>query len=162
MEYGLSEEEVKTNIKFLSDRGANIKYGLIKEGFMRLACYAHIIHNLVSYMLDEPNVHEIVLKCSKLSSYFKNSGLNTQMPTSLKRHVPTRWNSVFTMLEAIIENYQQVYDLLLTKQRLMNEVRRRINHQPDNDLTDLCSALNLEELIQIRDFLKPFKVRFNH
>lgn len=85
MEYDLSEAEVKENVLFLSDRGANIKYGLNNAGFIRLTCYAHIIHNLVSYMLDEPRL-EIIKRCSSLSSYMKNSGMNKHLKISLKPH----------------------------------------------------------------------------
>lgn len=52
--YDLTEHEVKEHVRFLSDRGPDIKYGLKNYGFKRITCYAHIIHNLVSKMLTEP------------------------------------------------------------------------------------------------------------
>lgn len=42
MEYGLSETDVLVYVTFLSDRGANIKYGLINAGYRRLTCYAQL------------------------------------------------------------------------------------------------------------------------
>lgn len=103
LEYGSSEAEVKEHVLFLSDRGPNIKYGLNNAGFIRLTCYAHIIHNLVSYMFDEPRVMAIIKQCSSLLSYVKNSGMNEDLKTSLKPHTAIRWNSVFLMIDAIIK-----------------------------------------------------------
>lgn len=92
--YGFNEDDVKKYVVFISDRGSNIKYGLIRNGFERLTCYPHIIHNLVSYMLTEARVKLIISQASELSAYMKNSGLNMLLKTTLKRSVSTRWNSV--------------------------------------------------------------------
>lgn len=62
------------------------------------------------------------------------------------------------MMEAIILNYQEVYELLIMKQRLMNEARLRSYQQPDTSLSDLVMDINLVDLKEIRDFLQPFKV----
>lgn len=89
-EYSLSETEVKKHVTFVSDRGPDIKSGLLNNGFERVTCYAHIIHNLVSKMLSEKTVKDVVGKCSKLSTYVKNSGLNEGLPKSLKNYTSTR------------------------------------------------------------------------
>lgn len=159
MEYGFTENEVKEHFIFLSDRGPNIKYGLINAGFIRLTCYAHLIHNLVTHMLDHTRVKEMIKKCCALSSYIKNSGLNKKLNTSLKTFTATRWNSVFIMIDAIIKNYQDIYDLLIMKQRLRNESRIKYNQQPDNSISELVTVLNIAEMEIIRIFLEPFKVR---
>lgn len=125
---------------------------------MRLTCYAHLIHNLLSCMLDETEMKGIVEQSSKLSSYVKNAGLNSKLKTSLKRYTTTRWNSVYTMISAIIENYQPVYDLLVERQILRNESKLKQNKAPDNQITDLITVLNRTRLVEIRDFLQPFKV----
>lgn len=159
-EYGITEDEVLQHVTFLSDRGPNIKSGLANGGFSRLNCYAHLLHNLVSRMLTETKVTQIVAQTAKLSAYFKNSGLNTKLKTSLKLYTTTRWNSVFTMIDAIITEFNAAYELLVYKQRVVNEERLKRNKRPENSLTDMASVLNHEELIQIRDFLQPFKVSF--
>lgn len=128
---------------------------------MRLTCYAHLLHNLVTYMLDEPKVKEILKRCAKLAAYVKNSGLNTQLTTSIKGYTPTRWNSVYTMVDGIYKNYQQIYDVLIMKQRLVNEVRIKNKLSPDNVLSELILVLQQSELKDIRDLLEPFKVRFH-
>lgn len=143
---------------FLSDRGKNIKYGLLRNGFIRLSCYAHLIHNLVCYMLDDEYVKEIVNQAAKLSSYVKNSGLNKHLKTSLKRHTSTRWNSVYVMLKAISDNYRDVYELLVTKQRLLNEARWKNKQQTNNEISELITALEPEKMDELIKFLVPFKV----
>lgn len=158
MEYDLTSDEVKTKVKFVSDRGPDIKYGLIRNGYKRLTCYAHIIHNLVSKMLTEKRVHEIVEKCAKLSSYVKNTGLNKRLKTSLKRYTKTRWNSIFIMINCIIENFSEVYKLLTIKQRLRNEYRMNAKKSHDQEILNLINDLDKSDLEKIAEFLKPFKV----
>lgn len=157
--YGLSEEDIKKHVVFLSDRGSNIKYGLLNNGFKRLTCYAHIIHNLVTTMLKEEQVQSLVNKCTELCKYMKNGGLNNSLKKSLKIHTSTRWNSIFIMIDLIIEMYDDVYEVLLTKQRAQNEMRAGQRKQPDNSLTDILTSIDLDALIKLRDFLRPFKVR---
>lgn len=158
-EYGLSEGEIKRHVIFLSDRGPNVRYGLTKAGFIRLTCYAHMIHNLVSYMLDEKSVQVLIKQSTCLSSYVKNSGLNKELKMGLKLYTKTRWNSVYSMVDVIINNYQDLYELLISRQRLRNEARISCNQQPDNVISDLVTNINLTELTRLRDFLAPFKVR---
>lgn len=156
--YGLTEAEVKEKVVIVTDRGPNIKYGLIKAGFKRLTCYAHILHNLVCAMLEDPIAKKLVQKANELSAYVKNSGMNTKLQTSLKTYTKTRWNSVFIMINAIINNYEIVYDLLMEKQRIVNEEKIKRRKQPNNDISELITTLNRSELIEMRDFLEPFKV----
>lgn len=158
MEYGLNSTEVKQRVRFVSDRGPDIKYGLLRNGYKRITCYAHIIHNLVSKMLTETKMNEIILKCSQLSSYVKNTGLNKHLKISLKRYTSTRWNSVFLMIDSIITSFSEVYKMLTIKQRLRNESRINASKLPDQEILNLIGELNLSELNQIKNFLEPFKV----
>lgn len=158
-EYGLTNDEVKQNVIFVSDRGPDIKYGLIRNGFKRLTCYAHIIHNLVSKMLTEPSVMRVVEMCATLSSYVKNTGLNKYLSPSLKRYSKTRWNSIFIMIDAIIESNSEVYKLLTVKQRLRNEARINAYKQADQEILNMITNLNMTELNNIKEFLQPFKVQ---
>lgn len=109
-------------------------------------------------LFHEEKVTQIVGLTAKLSAYIKNAGLNSKLKTSLKVYTKTRWNSVFTMLDAIANQYQDIYDLLVYKQRIVNECRLKRSEQPENSILDFITALNLQELKDIRDFLKPFKV----
>lgn len=154
----MSRSDVLDYVIILSDRGPNIRYGLIKAGFIRLTCYAHIIHNLVTAMLQQSRVGNIIKLSSKLSAYMRNSGLNSKLRTSLKNYTCTRWNSVYIMIKEIIKNYQAVYDLLCKKQTSINEARLRQNMQPETTLLDLITDLSKTDLITLCEFLEPFKV----
>lgn len=156
--YGVTADEVKEHIVFISDRGPNIKYGLKNAGYIRLTCYAHIIHNLVCAMFKEPDVKAMIAQCSELTSYVKNQGMNRNFNPSLKLYTTTRWNSVCIMLDAIIKNYHGLYDLLSENQRLRNEERLKRRMQADNKLVELISVLDVCEMVKVRDFLLPFKV----
>ena len=157
--YGLREVEVKKHVVFLTDRGPNVKYGLIQVGFTRLNCYAHLIHNLVSCMLNWSGIKSMIQQCADLSSYVKSSGLNTKLKTSLKRHTTTRWNSTFIMIDAILTNFEDVYELLIIKQRLRNEARAKSYKPPDSEISDLITSINPTVLKSLRTFLEPFKVK---
>lgn len=157
-EYGIDEHEVKNKVVFVSDRGPNIKYGLINAGFMRLTCYCHIIHNLVSAMFAEPRVKDTIQDASSLSSYVKNSGMNVHLKNSLKRYTTTRWNSVFIMIDAIIESHNKLYDLLYEKQQIVNDEKIKQRKKTDNSIIDLLTKIKFENLIEIHKFLQPFKV----
>lgn len=158
-EYDLTSAEVKKHVIFVSDRGPDIKYGLINNGFKRLTCFAHFIHNLVSKMLTEANVKKIVDNCARVASFIKNTGLNKHLKSSLKRFTPTRWNSVYKMIDSIIENYGEIYKVLTARQRLRNEGRINSQKNPDEEILNLITALKKSELVSIKSFLEPFKVK---
>lgn len=145
--YDFNEDDVKKYVVFISDRGSNIKYCLIRNGFERLTCYPHIIHNLVSYMLTEPRVKLIISQASELSAYMKNSGLNMLLETTLKRAVSTRWNSVYIMLREILNNYENIVRVLNDKQTTVK-----------NNVLQLITWLKKQEVEQICSFLEPFKL----
>lgn len=111
-----------------------------------------MIHNLMSAMLEQANLKDIIKKCSQLATYVKNSGLNRKLKTLLKAFVPTRWNSVFIMIESIINNYRDVYDLMHEKQRILNDHNRNQNKKLEN-IMDYLTTLNMDELIRIKKFL---------
>lgn len=143
-EYGLTEQEVKENVYVISDRGPNIKSGLIKHGFKRMTCYAHLIHNLVGTMLEDTEVNEIIKKCSKLTAYMKNTGLNAQLKTSLKLWVSTRWNSVYMMIDSILVNYNDIHDILTKKQRVLDMYNRK-HSKPVVIIMELLTNLDVGE-----------------
>lgn len=85
MEYGFSEQDVKDHVVIVTDRHKTYKNGIVYAGITRITCYAHIIHNLLSHMLAEPSVKIVVANASALSSYMRNSGLNSKLKSSLKK-----------------------------------------------------------------------------
>lgn len=105
-------------------------------------------------MIKDNEVNAIKKNASDLSSYVKNCGLNKKLKTSLKIFTATRWNSIFIMLNAIIENYHTVHELLSEKQRVYNAKYNVFK----TDITEKITNLNLSQMIEIRNFFEQFKV----
>lgn len=150
-EYGLNADDVKKFITFVTDRGSNFRYGLIDAGFERLSCYDHLLHNMVSTMLKHETMVEIISNASKLTSYIKNSGLNSKLKPTLKLYTVTRWNSILIMLMAILINYDDIIQILNEKQRATKKT----------NLLDMITCLNRDILSAVCTFLKPFKEMSN-
>lgn len=145
-DYGFDKQDVQSHVKIVTDRHCTYKYGLTEAGITRITCYAHIIHNLVSKMLAEPLVTVVVENASRLSSYMRNTGLNSKLKTSLNKHTPTRWNSAFMMISQIISNYEKIVEVLIEKQQVV-----------DTDVLQLITCLQKSELNELQTFLQPFK-----
>lgn len=146
-EYGFSKEDVKQFVTFVTDRGSNFKYGLISAGFDRLNCYGHLIHNLSKSMLNGGKVKEIMRTAAKVAAIVKNSNINSQITKSIKTFSSTRWNGAYTMLESIVQNFDELYSLLFQRQR----------HNPKQKCFDLISSLDVNEMKAVCKFLKQFK-----
>lgn len=93
-------------------------------------------------MLAEPTVKIVVTNASQLSSYMRNSGLNSKLKSSLKKHTSTRWNSAYMMLREIISNYQEIVDVLNQKQRV---VKKNV------DVLKYITCLKMTELIELEE-----------
>lgn len=147
-EYGISASYAKDFITFVTDRGSNFKYGLTSAGYERLNCQAHLLHNLVSAMMQNDDMAEIIKNASKLTAYFKNQGLNTQLKTALKLYTSTRWNSIFIMLSEILNHFDDIVQILNERGRVLKK----------NNLLDLITCFDRDMLSAICAFLRPFKI----
>lgn len=104
---------------FVSDRGTNVKKAL--ELFGAISCFAHMVNNLVDTMLIE--ISDLVVAVKALAKYFKVTGLNAALDTTLKSYVPTRWNTVFYMIES--DNHRPATSLKRyweTRERLIESI----------------------------------------
>lgn len=169
--YGLSESQVKERVKVISDRGSNVKYGIMDQGIEQLHCYAHIINNIVGKMLEEHDVKQLVEKASKLASYMKNYGHNKHLKTSIKTFSKTRWNSVCIMFKSIIDNYEDIVKVLtdihtahITKaSRIGPTSSQSQRRSTDNERCGTDNALsyigdlNIGQMSAYTDFLLKFK-----
>lgn len=70
----------------------------------------------------------------------------------------TRWNSVYIMLDCIIQSFGDIYDILFTKQKLRNEMRINSGRPADHEILEHIEVLNKDQLLEIKNFLEPFKV----
>lgn len=135
-ERGISFDEKK--LIFVTDRGNNIKKAL--QAFIRLNCFPHFSNNIVRESCKIDIVVEVLEACSKLVRFLKISGLNNEFETSIKSAVTTRFNSIFTMIESILKNWDKLVELL----RRLNQSLRLEN-------------VDLSILKQLKSFLAPFK-----
>lgn len=115
-DYGL-KENIKSMV-FTTDRGGNIKVAL--RCSIRLNCIAHMINNIVKAACDIDIVKEQIAQCKTLVTFFKITGLNNTLGTSLKQAIDVRFNSVCNMFESILKNRLKVKDALESR----NEDRR--------------------------------------
>lgn len=146
-DYGFEEDVVREFITFVTDRGSNVKYGLISMGFKRLNCYAHLIHNLVKEMCKDGRVNDMIRKAAKITAFVKKSSINAQLGRSMKLFSSTRWNGAFIMLDSFLKNFEQLSDLLYQRQR----------NNPQQKYFDIICTMKPEEMNSVCKFLVNFK-----
>lgn len=108
------------------------------EPYQSIHCFAHLINNAVSKMLKD--VKDFVDAVTALVKYYKVTGLNAALKVTLKSNISIRWNTVFYMLESVIQNWEGINEILTAK----NEMDRLQN-------------IDIETLNVIRNFLKIFE-----
>lgn len=109
--------ELTDKTVILTDRGANMKKAFEKH--QHVACICHLLNNVIQKTIEEvPEVAHLKNLCIKLVKYFKKSGLNASLTTSLKSFCPTRWNTVYDMLKSIEINWSEIIQILQSKNDL--------------------------------------------
>lgn len=82
-------------------------------------CFDHLLHNTVQKsMQDISDVAELSRMCTKLVKYFKVSGLNSNLNTTLKSYSPTRWNSIYRLFVSVEANWPNIIQILLEQNQL--------------------------------------------
>lgn len=114
--FGITEQHIRDNIIWISDRGGNIKNALTLS--VRLNCFAHLINNLVEHMCTkDSNMKTIVSDAASLVRFMKKSGLiNQKLDGPLKSYIETRWNTVYYMLSSILVNFESIQAILSQRQ----------------------------------------------
>jgi len=107
-------------VVFVTDRGANVLAAL--KDYEHLSCCDHVINTILSHVFDPrelddtPELRSLLSASKELVRYFKKSGKMKLLPTSLKQEVSTRWNSMFTLLDSVQKNVDQVEHILRVQQ----------------------------------------------
>lgn len=123
----------------VTDRGANMKAAF--RNFRHIFCINHLMHNVLQKSIENVDlVANLYKNCSKLVTYFKKSGLNSQLTTCLQSFCPTRWNIVFYMFASIEKNWDEVVHLLRQNREL-----NRIDGISNNDIKAILAILELFE-----------------
>lgn len=122
----------------VTDRGSNIKSALTEHE--NINCINHLLHNTIEKCIKgSSQIQEIVTTASKLVKFFKKSGLNVDLNSSLKSYTPTRWNTVYTTILSIKNNF--------------TEIKRVLNEKKLTEKYNTLIEYHLDLLISI---LKPF------
>lgn len=143
--YGIDEAAYNTKVKGICDRGLNVLLALSGPGRIVLHCYCHLLNNLVENMCKCDGVKEIIKNASALAGFLKLSGLNSDLPKTVKSNVPTRWNTVYMMLLSISSQYETIKKLLEDKE---NDIKKytyksKLTCLDQDDLIVLCKFLKL-------------------
>lgn len=124
-----------SDLVFVSDRGGNVCASL--SGSIRLNCMTHFINNVVKAACQIDTVNRQIAECKSLVTYFKISGLNSLLDSSLKQALDIRFNSVCNMFDSILKNRSKVKDLLEAR----NE-DKRIENIHFNHIQSIFTFLN--------------------
>lgn len=108
----------------LTDRGSNMKAAFRTSD--HIFCINHLLHNIVEKSINENvEIKELCVKSSKLVKYFKISGGNAQLTTTLKSFSKTRWNTMYYLLQSIQNNWIEVGNILQEKEQLYRISRKK-------------------------------------
>lgn len=111
--FGIDRSLLIGRVVFVTDRGANIVAAL--RGYTRLNCNAHILNIILSsafapdVLAKTPELSELLTSAKKMVMYFKHSGQQNSLKTSLDQSIETRWN----MMDSIMQQYEEISTLLM-------------------------------------------------
>lgn len=143
--YGFTENDVKSSIYFITDRGSNFK---AMDKVERANCYAHMLHNIVKAMCKDIELSVIIKNARDLVSYIKKVGLNYRCDLRLKSYCETRWSTVYMMLNSVLSKFDDIYKVLEERQR---------QNKKYSDCLQYIECLHKSTLSSIVQFLEPFK-----
>ena len=109
-EFGITEDLLQRSV-FTTDKGSNIKLALADKE--RIDCINHIINRVIQVAFDKaPDaISNLLTSTKELVRYIKKSGLQDQLAKTVKQACPTRWNSTYTMLQSVLEGYDDLQKL---------------------------------------------------
>ena len=122
----------KNDGKFVivSDSDAKL-VAAVRDDFDRQSCIVHDLSLCVKAALKSNECNDIgvlIADSKTLVRYFKKTGLNHKLSTTLKQDVSTRFNTICTMLESIDKVYDEVTVLLTRNDALayITNIKRKM------------------------------------
>lgn len=121
-EWGIQKHQVLTVV---TDSGANI-LSAVKKTFgndHHLPCFAHTLNLVTQRPLSElPDIQNIISKIKTIVTFFKqsvsaNDKLKKVCDLKLKQSVPTRWNSIYYMIDRFLLCSNHIASILITIRR---------------------------------------------
>ncbi|RWR99319.1 uncharacterized protein B4U80_14833, partial [Leptotrombidium deliense] len=110
------------------------------EIYPRVGCSAHNLNLLDGTVIED--IGNQIKICKDLVTYFKRSGLQSQLTNTLKQSIEVRWDSTFEMIESITKSYSQLQDISTRK----------------NEVKSFLDKLDETLLRKLQCILLPFKV----
>lgn len=149
--YNLKECQVNKKVKWVTDRGDNVKIAFSKNGSIRFDCFAHVVNNIVEHICKTDKAKKIISSASSLVTYMKRSGLNSKLDKTLVSYSETRWNTVYYTLKSISESYENVLNLLNAKEAALREFiyAKKITCMEISVLNEMIEFLKLFTVITI-------------
>lgn len=94
----------------VTDNARNMVSAVQKADFAHIPCLAHSIQLSILHGFKAADTEPLFEKCRKIVGHFKHSAANTtelqncteSSLRKLQQDVPTRWNSIFTMLQSLL------------------------------------------------------------
>lgn len=126
------------NLIFVSDRGSNMIKGL--EKFDNLHCFVHLLNNLVEKICNVNPLTRILDSLKEIVKWFKQTGLDRQLKTTLKTFCPTRFSGYCILIDSVLLNWDDVVQIL-----------------HDNKKNHLLNGINKKQVQVIFDFLNEFR-----
>ncbi|CAI6349045.1 unnamed protein product [Macrosiphum euphorbiae] len=122
-EWDIQKHQVLTVV---TDSGANILSAVKKKTFgndHHLPCFAHTLNLVTQRPLNElPDIQNIISKIKSIVTFFKqsvsaNDELKIVCDLKLKQSVPTRWNSIYYMIDRFLLCSNHIASILITIRR---------------------------------------------
>ncbi len=122
--YDITPEQISRSV-FTTDCGSNMILALREDD--RLDCIAHILNTILRNTFDEkkncpPSVTRLLDAVKGLVRFMKKSSFHNQLSKSLIQSCDTRWNSVYHMLQSVLDRFDEVQTLIL--KQAAAEIRR--------------------------------------
>jgi len=152
----LTEFQLNQKFKYIvSDNASAMKSAFREEQW--ISCSAHNINLIHKHSfsdliklyeskyddlierIKENTIVFTINKCKDLVTYFKQSGLQTELDQTLKKAIEIRWDSTLLMLESINNAYEAINRLSLH----------------NNKIKEIIAKIDLKLLNELIEFLKP-------
>ena len=121
-------ESADSQFVIVSDSDAKLVAAV--KNFDRISCAVHDLSLCVKAALksvENTKIGNMIEESKVLVRFFKKSGMNRDLSKTLKQEVPTRFNSIYTMLASVDAVYDEITAKLTAVDNLhyMSNIRRK-------------------------------------
>lgn len=139
--YGLNENFI-SKIVYVSDEGSNLVAAFNEYDFIN--CALHLLNKILKYaFINENNGNQITNMLDNIKSmvkHFKQSGLSKALDKSLRQSTDVRFNSNYSMLTSVYEQYDKIEEILIENQLYVEFAMNKIFLKETIDLLEEFEA----------------------